>query len=165
MFLESKTKFNIKNHKVSQFTEDDFFRWTNGNMYRTSYNDMRQQQPVANKNHALPGYQGFVPSLKADSLLQKRYTEQTRDVLHKRTISDKLQTISSTGWNKSRIPVADDTLHATSRRYGTETMLDTHPNIKPKDYKETTFRASFHNPKSIPRENWRSRDPSKEFDQ
>ena len=40
-FLESKTKFHMSNHKVGQvFTEDQFFKWSNDNFYRTSTNDM-----------------------------------------------------------------------------------------------------------------------------
>ena len=46
------------------------------------------------------------------------------------------------------IPVTDDTLNSTSRRYGTETMPQTHPHNHSK-YKpnETTFRSSYINPK------------------
>ena len=39
--LESKNKFTMSNHKVGQvFTEDQFFKWSNDNIYRTSTNDM-----------------------------------------------------------------------------------------------------------------------------
>ena len=49
------------------------------------------------------------------------------------------------------IPKTDDTLNATSRRYGTETFPQTHPNNHtPYVPSETTFRASFLNPKAHP---------------
>ena len=56
--------------------------------------------------------------------------------------------MSSTGFNKSHIPKTDDTLNATSRRFGTETQPLTHPaNHAHYVPNETTFRASFLNPR------------------
>ena len=38
---KTKTKFDFSNHKKAQsIGESNFFKWTSGNMYRTSYNDM-----------------------------------------------------------------------------------------------------------------------------
>ena len=45
----------------------------------------------------LPKYAGYRPIIKADSLLQKRFTEQSRDVFNKATIDDKFHTMASTG--------------------------------------------------------------------
>jgi len=63
-------------------------------------------------------------------------------------------------FNAVHIPKTDDTLNATSRRYGTRTEPQTHPNnhshYKPS---ETTFRSSFINPKKHPSSVYRSRDP------
>lgn len=40
--LEYKNKFTIDNPKrANPIGEQQFFRWTNKNFYRTSYNDMR----------------------------------------------------------------------------------------------------------------------------
>lgn len=40
--LEYKNKFTIDNpKKANPIGEQQFFRWTNKNFYRTSYNDMR----------------------------------------------------------------------------------------------------------------------------
>lgn len=72
--------------------------------------------------------------------------------------------MASTGFNKVHIPKTDDTLNATSRRYGTETMPKTHPkNHAHYAPNETTFRASYINPKRHPSQVYRSRDPSTEF--
>ena len=39
--LEFKNKYNIENpKKTSDIVESNFFGWTSGNFYRTSYNDM-----------------------------------------------------------------------------------------------------------------------------
>ena len=174
---EVKNKFDFSSHrKSSTITENEFFKWTSGNMYRTSYNDMANKvsppmpltiikgKSVERKNMVIPKYQGYVPNLKAKSLLAKRYSEQSRDVLRPENIDDKDQTMASTGFNSIYIPKVDDTLNATSRRYGTETMPKTHPdvwtNYKPS---ETTFRASYINPKRHPSQVYRTRNPDADF--
>ena len=107
---ETKTKFAFSNYKAPEtIKEPEFFKWTSGNMYRTSYNDMANRvsyktwslfkigQSVDRKNCIIPKYQGYVPNLRANSLLQKRITEQSRDVLTKPHMDDPVQTMSSTG--------------------------------------------------------------------
>lgn len=114
----------------------------------------------------IPKYQGYVPSLKADSHLQKRITEQSREVLNRQFLDDVPQTMASTGFNAKFIPKHDDTLESTSRRYGTRTMPSTHPaNHSKYAPNETTFRASYLNPKAQPRSVFRSRNPEMEFSQ
>ena len=95
----------------------------------------------------IPKYQGYVPTLKADSHLQKTITEQSRDVLNKKYLEGGTPKMASTGFNAIHIPQVDNTLEARSRRYGTRTMPETHPANHSK-YKpsETTFRASFGHP-------------------
>jgi hypothetical protein len=80
----SKDKFAFTQHRKSgSIGESNLFKWTSGNMYRTSYNDMKntvsfniyslifsdQGASVERKNMVIPKYQGYVPSLKADSHL------------------------------------------------------------------------------------------------
>lgn len=39
--IDFKNKFNIDNHKRGNTVQENrFFRWSNNNFYRTSYNDM-----------------------------------------------------------------------------------------------------------------------------
>jgi hypothetical protein len=112
----------------------------------------------------IPKYQGFVPTLAADSHLQKRITEQSRDVLNRKYLDDPPMTMASTGFNQKFIPKHDDTMEATSRRYGTRTMPGTHPaNHSKYAPNETTFRSSFLNPNVQPRAVWRDRNPEQEF--
>ena len=67
-------------------------------------------------------------------------------------------------FNAIHIPQHDDTLNSTSRRYGTKTEPFTHPaNHSKYPPNETTFRASFINPKRQPSSVFRSRDPQQEF--
>ena len=67
-------------------------------------------------------------------------------------------------FNAKWIPTTDETLNATSRRYGTETFPITHPHNHSKyPPNETTFRASYVDPKTQPKSVFKDRDPSKEF--
>jgi hypothetical protein len=121
---------------------------------------------VERKNCVIPKYQGYRPVIAADSLLQKTFTQQSRDVFTRNEIDNKAHTMSSTGFNAKFIPKTDDTLNSTSRRYGTETMPFTHPHNHSKYApNETTFRASYVNPKTQPSSVFKDRDPSKEFSQ
>jgi hypothetical protein len=75
--------------RSSSIQEGKFYNWSNNNMYRTSYNEMQNYyKSVERKNHVLPGYQGYRPKIAADSLLQKTYTEQSRDVFQKTKLDD-----------------------------------------------------------------------------
>lgn len=162
----TKDKFKFNTHrKTGSITEGNFFKWTSGHMYRTSYNDMSKKgASVERKNMVIPKYQGYVPSLKADSHLQKRITEQSREVLNRQYLDDPPQMMASTGFNPVFIPKHDATLESTSRRYGTRTMPSTHPaNHSKYAPNATTFRASFLDPKSQPRAVYRTRNPEAEF--
>merc|ERR1711934_664742 len=87
----TKDKFDHTRHrKAGSIAEQSFFQWTSGNMYRTSYNDMAKRfNSVERKNHVIPKYQGYRPVIAADSLLQKTFTEQSRDVFTKKVIDEK----------------------------------------------------------------------------
>ena len=164
--LEQNTKYHIKNPKQEvQYKDDQFFRWTNNHFYRTSYHDMAVKSPAPRRNCALPGYQGFVPNIRANSLLGKRFTEQTRDVLNHKHMDDKHQMFSSTGFNKDLIPRSDATLHATSNKFGKTTLMDTHPAVHPPNYFETTARGSYKNPDTAPKPQFRTREPNSQFEQ
>lgn len=162
--LEYKNKFDIKNPKVGKtFTEEQFFRWTNSNFYRTSYNDMRERSPVEKKNCVVPGYKGFMPGVASNNIFGKTMTETSRRSFDKLNLDDKVALYSSTGFNSGKIPKADGTLHATSNRYGKTTILDTHPNIKNSQF-DTSTRASYLSPQKLSKPNWRTRQTSANHD-
>ena len=74
-------------------------------------------------------------------------------------LDERPQTMASTGFNRIHIPTTDETLNATSRRYGTETKPATHPkNHSHYPPNETTFRSSFIDPKRYPSQVYRNRD-------
>jgi hypothetical protein len=90
----------------------------------------------------------------------QRFTEITREALNK---DERKQTFSSTGFNSIKMPRQDDTLHAFSRRYGKETLMDTAPNFKPDSW-TTNFRSTYHSPITQNKGNWRSRVQDEAFD-
>lgn len=67
-------------------------------------------------------------------------------------------------FNKALIPRDDKSMEVRSRRYGTRTMFNTAANHQPENYHETTTRASYHNPKTHDKPNYRSRDHSQVFE-
>lgn len=174
-FAQSKNKFSISNPKVgSVFQESDFFKWSEGNFYRTSTNDMSKevsalsnilQVPARKKSTVIPGYAGYVPRIAVNNHhLGKTIAEQSREVFNEKTLDTPVNLFSSTGFNSSLIPKTDAQLHATSRRFGTETLVRTAENHQPLDYSTTTMRASYLSPQTQFRSNWRTRDNSVQFD-
>ena len=108
----------------------------------------------------------------------KTFAEQSRDVFTNNLLDDQKQFISSTGFNNRQIGKdghmnehnklypwqTDETLNATSRRYGTKTDPFTHPaNHSPYKPTDTTFRVSYINPKRHPAHVYRDRTPDRAF--
>lgn len=156
----------MSNHKAgSNYDEGQFFKWSEQNLYRTSTNDMTQKVPVDKKSTIIPGYAGYKPRIAQNNHhLGKTLAEQARQVFNAQTLDAQANNFSSTGFNSQLIPKTDKELHATSRRFGTETQVRSASNCHPQDYRTTTFRDSFFNPASQPRNNWRSRDPGVHFE-
>lgn len=175
--LDSKTKFKMTNAvAVKTINQDDFFRWSNSNFYRTSTNDMSakvlsfflyisNQVQVSKKSDVIPGYAGYRPQIAADNHhLGKTITEQSREVFKPEVIDKPINNFATTGFNHSLIPKKDAELHATCRRYGKSTMQRTSANFQPLDYHTTTMRSSYQKPTSVPRNTWRERDSTIQFD-
>lgn len=113
----------------------------------------------------IPGYAGYKPRIAANNHhLQKTIAEQTREVFNEPTLDKPKNVFASTGFNQALMPKTDEELHATSRRYGTETQVRTASNHQPIDYHTTTFRGSYFSPDTLAKNNWRTRDNSVQFD-
>jgi len=58
----------MSNPKVGQiFTEDQFFKWSGNNFYRTSTNDMSAELPARKKSTVIPGYAGYKPRITVNN--------------------------------------------------------------------------------------------------
>ena len=179
-FIEQKNRFTCTNVKAKPvFTEDQFFRWTDTNFFRTSYNDMTskvifntvfyiiifKQSPVEKKNHAIPGYKGFVPNIRSSSLYGKPYTEQTRGVLKKELLDTDKNGMATTGFNVPKAAARRDlSLHAVSNKYGRPTMMQTAKNFHPAVPLTTQIRETFESPMKNVKPNWRQRNGTIQFD-
>lgn len=123
------------------------------------------KSPQPRQSAVIPGYTGHVPRVKVNNqYLGKRMTEQSRDVLKDQVVDTPANNFATTGFNKALIPRDDKTMEVRSRRYGTRTMFNTAANHQPENYHETTTRASYHNPKTHDKPNYRSRDHSQVFE-
>lgn len=106
---------------------------------------------------SIPGYAGYRPGIAANQHIAKTVTEQSRGVFSQKHLDKCKNDLATTGFNFSLIPKMDATREAKSRRYGNETMFVPHPNHHPENYFTTTTRASFPDPKSQPKANFRTR--------
>lgn len=112
----------------------------------------------------IPGYSGYLPRLAVDTHVGRTIAEQTRAVFNATALDKPTNNYSTTGLNAKLIPKADFELHATSCRFGVETNQRSALSCHPGKYSDTTFRVSFLTPKNVPRVNWRTRNPTVEFD-
>lgn len=117
------------------------------------------------KSTVIPRYAGYRPRITQNNHhLGKTISEQAREVFNATTLDTPKNAFASTGFNNSLIPRQDGELHATSRRFGTETQIRPATSCHPIDYRSTTFRTSYYHPGSQFRPNWRSRDTSVHFE-
>lgn len=93
----------------------------------------------------IPGYAGYKPKIAVNTHIGMTLAEQSRQVFNSGLDTPK-NNFASTGFNHTVMPKTDEQLHATSRRFGTETMVRPSTNCHPNDYKTTTFRASYFSP-------------------
>ena len=72
-YLESNTKFSFNNHKATnKFGEEEFFKWSSKNFYRTSYNDMAAKVTAPLLSHPFAEYDSFVCALLSRALRPDR---------------------------------------------------------------------------------------------
>ena len=184
--VEQRTKFSANNHKATKaISENTFFAWTSNNFYRTSYNDMssRVSKTASITLHKFLFsrlqrtrtlcFQATL-AICPDTTLTTTWLPSAGLSRPERSSTNKLLTslrmalqrpgkfITVVKWcssrfNKSLIPVVDETLEATSRRYGRRTEQETAPNMKPRDLSFTTFRFSYLNPNKHDLPNFRTR--------
>lgn len=137
--LETRNSYPFDRNKVSTYknntiSPDKFFAWHGEYMYKSTYNEKHGlvipsliQNLNEPKNTAIPGYQGFVPSIKADSLYGKSNTQLARGTL----TSDKLDVnrtgLATTGFNITKDAFIDQSKLASSSKYGKTAIQKSHP--------------------------------------
>lgn len=121
-------------------------------MYRTSYRDMHKKRPQKPKSYVIPGYAGYVPSVKADNMFARSTTEISKETFNRDKYLDKRTTeffpsrpvtTNVMGRTLGRLGGGlDDEYHTISRFHGNSTLPKGHPNVAEHAW-TTTYRKSF----------------------
>jgi len=106
-----------------------FHAWTQNNMYRTSYGNSYTTKPQEPKNNVVPGYGGFVPGLKSNAPFGKSYAQLAKDSFGNTELGQNKFSMSSTGFNLNKKLLVDETVDASSHKYGRQTIQKTHPSL------------------------------------
>lgn len=102
--LETNQSFAFHREKVADYRGNQidgskFHAWQKDNMYKSSYNQFHSYNANEPKNTAVPGYQGFVPGHRADSLYAKSNTNIARQSFSKDKLDVNRTGLATTGFN------------------------------------------------------------------
>ena len=97
-------------------------------MYKSSYNQFHSYKNNEPKNTAVPGYQGFVPGHRADSLYSKSNTHIARQSFSKDRLDVNRTGLATTGFNITKDAHIDKSKLAYSSKYGKTALQTAHPN-------------------------------------
>ena len=135
-------------------SEDKFHLWTKDNFFRTSYTTMRTnviiillfsfntltQKPDSPKNYAIPGYQGYIPYVKAENIIGRPYTALTREAFSKPELGVNKFKISSTGFTYNPTMHIDPSASSITNKYGASTIPKPDPCWHVKIYFKMLFK-------------------------
>lgn len=129
-------------------SNNDFKKWQNDHMYRTSTRDMSKRTPQKSKKYAIPGYHGHIPGTGADTNYGKGFTQVSRQQHNRnRFLPDRVteqfptkpQAATLMGKTLGNFGGGlQDEYHVVTRRYGGVTIPKTHPN-----YSEHNWQSSY----------------------
>jgi hypothetical protein len=122
-------------YRESKITNNRFFSWTAENMYRTSYATSYTNKPQEPKNNVIPGYAGFVPGQKSRAPFGKSFAQIAKTSFSDPTLGQNRFNMSSTGFNLNKKFLADETVTASSHKYGSQTIQKTHPSLDANTWK------------------------------
>ena len=131
--LETNQSFHFNREKAGdyrggQIDASKFFAWQKDNMYKSSYNQFHSYKNNEPKNTAVPGYQGFVPGHRADSLYSKSNTFIARQSFSKDKLDVNRTGLATTGFNITKDAHIDKSKLAYSSKYGKTALQTAHPN-------------------------------------
>jgi len=124
--------------RQSRIENNKFFAWTGENMYRTSYATSYTNKPQEPKNNVIPGYAGFVPGLKSKAEFGKSFAQIAKGNFSDPSLGQNKFNLSSTGFNLNKQLLADETLTASSHKYGAQTIQKTHPSLNVQRWRSHT---------------------------
>lgn len=131
--LETNQSFGFnretaKNYSNQHIDSNKFYAWQKDNMYKSSYNKFHSHNNNEPKNTAIPGYQGFVPGHRADSLYAKSNTTIAKNSFSKDRLDVNRTGLASTGFNITKEAFIDQSKLASTSKYGKTALQTAHPN-------------------------------------
>jgi hypothetical protein len=85
------------------------------------------QQSIDPKASHIPGYAGFIPKDRAESLHAKTFANKTKDVFADPNINANMSGLATTGFNITKDALVDKSKLATSHKYGKTEIQTPHP--------------------------------------
>ena len=79
------------------------------------------------KNSAIPGYGGYIPSVKAENIHAKGYANIAKESFHQDKLGRNAIGLSTTGFNLDRGALIDRSKVASSHKYGKTELQRAHP--------------------------------------
>jgi len=152
--LDTKCSYDFEGTKTKDYKKNDiaapgFHNWTKEQCWRTSYGQSHCDGTYTKpKNTVIPGYGGYIPTYNCENQHGKNYTALSRECLSDPKINDNKNRLATTGFNVMKHDFIDHSLTATSHKYGTKTLKQSHPAWQPQTYKSATF-DHFRNPNKL----------------
>ena len=79
------------------------------------------------KTSTIPGYQGFIPQYRSESLYGKRTTDLSKEIFGGSNYGKKLTGLSSNGFNVKKEDLIDESKGGSTSKYGRSSWLKAHP--------------------------------------
>ena len=129
-FLEMGASYNFDRNKTGNYRSktiepQGFQQWTKDSMYKSSYAHFHSKVPslwskdsVNPKNAAIPGYGGYIPSIKAENIYAKGYTPMAKQSFTQDKLGKNAFGMATTGFNLDRTALIDKSKIASSSKYG-----------------------------------------------
>lgn len=106
------------NYRNRSIDGGGFRCWQNDHMYKSSYAHFHSKDSVEGKNKAIPGYAGYIPYVKPESLYGKGYTPITKQCLSSDKLGKNILGLSTNGFNINQQALIDKSKMASSSKYG-----------------------------------------------
>jgi hypothetical protein len=130
--LETVQSFNYNrdvtgNYKNRSIDAGGFRSWQNDNMYKSSYAHFHSKGSVEPKNKAVPGYAGYIPYVKPESIYGKGYTPIAKECLSSDKLGKNILGLSTNGFNVNQQALIDKSKMASSSKYGKTAVQKAQP--------------------------------------
>lgn len=138
-YLQLPSSYNFQRDKLGHYRNGSidsqkFHLWLRNDMYRSSYAHFHSpvtlyfmKESKEPRSSHLPGYAGFIPTDRAESLHAKTYANKVKDVLKNPEIGSNPKGLATTGFNLNKEALIDSSKLATSHKYGKTEIQTPHP--------------------------------------